>query len=67
MTRWHRSPPTPSGHPGPLSTMDPIAPPSDATLLFDGSNMDAFVSTRDQQRLPLGDRGWMFSGSSWNR
>lgn len=50
-TRWHvhdyDRPSPPIVEPGPLSSMPAIAPPSDATVLFDGSSMDAFVSTRD--------------------
>lgn len=50
-TRWHvhdKHRPQPTVvTPGPLSTMDPIAPPSDATVLFDGSSTDAFVSKKD--------------------
>jgi hypothetical protein len=53
-TRWrvHQldRPQPPVVAPGPLSTMDPVAPPPDATVLFDGSSLDAFVSSRDESQ-----------------
>ena len=38
--------------PGSLSSMDPISPPSDAIMLFDGSSLDNFVSVNDDAPAP---------------